>query len=163
MAWRLFDLSTGVIDRATNVVTRPCDSWPVATVTEFLEILARIKRDALIDHRVLRLESDELSATFGVGGGFSYVQAGHRHPPYEGKSYFRSLREGEELFGRDIGFRLWSDDLFEFSIQELIPWDQAQEILVWIFRHEALPEWDEERGCPPFRGDSRGDQDDIPF
>lgn len=163
MAWRLVDCSTGVIDRSTDTVTRPCDSWLVNTESELLAILERTEFHKGYDLRVMVLESDELSVTFGVGGYFSFVEGSRKYPPYESKRYLRPFPEEECISGHDTGFGLWHDDLLEFLGEQLITWAQALDILLWIFRHEQLPEWDEEVGCRFLHRDPPGSPDEVPF
>jgi hypothetical protein len=172
--WRLVDGSTGIIDRSTNTVTREFDTWPVRSEAELLEILQRIaKQDGQdlaglshpsltlilqgvadqdpidLDHRAMTLESDNLSVAFGFGWCITYVEGSNKHPPYEYKGYFRAIREEDCESGRNVGFRLWQDDLLEFCGDKLIPWKEALKILIWIIRHDELPEWDEKGGCQP--------------
>jgi hypothetical protein len=163
MDWRLSDGSTGMIDRTTGTVTRACDSWLVTTEAEFLAILDGIERHEGYDLRALMLESDMLLVHFGFGGDCSFVAGSRKRPPFESKSYFRPVPDAECINGRDTGFRLWHDDLFEFPGEQLITWDQALDILLWIIRHDELPEWDEDVGCRLLRRDSGCAEEDVPF
>ena len=155
--WRLVDGSTGVIDRANHVVVRERDSWTIHTEAELLGILERL---AGPKDRVMWLESGNTSVTFGLGGDFSFV-VGTCKLEY-GKSYLSGIRP-EECYGDKIWFQVWQDDLFELDCQQLIPWSQALEIILWAFRHDDLPDWDQESGCrPPSRPPDRYD-DEVPF
>ncbi len=151
--WQLVDGSTGVIDRSTNTVTRECDTWTICTETELLEILQCLAGQ---DLRAMMLESDKLWVGFGFNWYYTYVMGSVKHEPYSrSRSYFKAVRDEDCWSGHDVGFALWQDDLLEFSGQKLIPWSEALKILLWIVRHDELPDWDEESGCrPPSRASS---------
>lgn len=143
--WRLTDGSTGNIDRATDTVTRPADSWVIHSEEELSATLDSLGPGTL---RAMSLESDRCRVGFGFGSFLSFVEGSHKQPPYCYRQYFRDVR-AEDCHGRDVPFQLWQDDLLEFCGEQLIRWEQAREILMWIVRHDDFPEWDAERGCRP--------------
>ena len=157
----LKDLSTGRRDRKANRVIREPDSWKVGSEGELLERI-RSFSDAGYQ-RVLWLDTANHNVIFGIGYDHSFVSCSDRRD--HENVHFPPLKPppkpDDEWSDIRIEFALWGDDLAVYWQEELMPLAQALEIVLWVFRHDALPEINERGEIQP--RSSPEYHDDIPF